>query len=486
MGITRRDLLRGGAAAGALLFAPAFKRSGVLSPLNQTEELAATRASKLYPGERRTLVHADLHNHTLMSDGVGDPAAAFASMRHHGLDVAALTDHATISQHLPESVCETLFPTQAPTDSPRHDCQSVAGIDESSWARAAVLADTANARDDFVAIRGFEWSSPTLGHMNVWFSEDWTDPLHTAGGGSGEGAGQFLHDEFRYDGHQIPEEVTDIINQVASEHGANAGMRLFYEWLTADPTRPGHGGGADGIAGFNHPGREVGRFGYFAYDPAVADRVVSLELFNRDEDYLFEGTTSGVASPLVQCLDAGWRVGLLGVTDEHGDDWGGHTDKGRGGLWVTDLSRDGVKEAMQARRFFATNTIGLRLDAAATGSARQRARMGQTFPHRGGDVTFELDIDRGDAWIGKELHVQVLVSGPHLPDIAAAVDVRVPAPQADALRIRASIDPADTSWAVLRVTDPQRPADDRAQGDYASAGGAIAYASPFYLDPEHA
>ena len=55
----------------------------------------ASRTSRITRGTH--LVHADLHNHTLMSDGDGDPALAFDSMRAAGLDVAALTDHATIS-----------------------------------------------------------------------------------------------------------------------------------------------------------------------------------------------------------------------------------------------------------------------------------------------------------------------------------------------------------------------------------------------------
>jgi hypothetical protein len=43
-----------------------------------------------------TLVVADLHNHSLHSDGTGDPEQAFAQMRAAGLDVAALTDHSSI------------------------------------------------------------------------------------------------------------------------------------------------------------------------------------------------------------------------------------------------------------------------------------------------------------------------------------------------------------------------------------------------------
>ncbi|MER5458085.1 hypothetical protein ABT008_25260 [Micromonospora sp. NPDC002389] len=39
------------------------------------------------------------------------------------------------------------------------------------------------------------------------------------------------------------------------------------------------------------------------------------------------------------CLNAGWRPGLTGVTDEHGTTWGFHGGKGRSGLWVTENTR---------------------------------------------------------------------------------------------------------------------------------------------------
>lgn len=442
MRISRRSLLRAGGGAGALLLAPAWTRS---APTLQQPLLGsgADRRSVLMPGTR--LVHADLHNHTLMSDGVGEAAEAFASMRDHGLDVAALTDHATVGQHLPASLCGTAFSPQEPTEPPRHDCQSVHGIDESSWARTAVLADTADDPGHFVAIRGFEWSSPTLGHMNVWFSEDWTDPLHTAGGWT------------------------------------EAGMALFYEWLTADPARPAHGGGADGIAGFNHPGREEGRFATFAYDAVVADRVVSMEIFNRREDYLFEGFDAGEDSPLVQCLDAGWHVGLLGVTDEHGDDWGGSDGKGRAGLWVHDLSRDGVREAMRARRFFATNETGLQLAATARSAQGSAVAMGGHLTHVAGDVTFELDLDLGPAGEGRQLLVQVLTTGAPLPTVREVVPVTVGADGPTRFAARLSVD--DAPWVVLRVSDPALEPDGRAPASWAGYGKGIAYASPFRLRP---
>ena len=89
------------------------------------------------------LFHADLHNHTLLSDGDGEAEAAFASMRAAGLDVAAVTDHAY------------------------GPCEAHKTIDDEGWRRLGRLADAADAAGDFVAVRGFEWSSNTLGHMNV-------------------------------------------------------------------------------------------------------------------------------------------------------------------------------------------------------------------------------------------------------------------------------------------------------------------------------
>lgn len=234
------------------------------------------------------------------------------------------------------------------------------------------------------------------------------------------------------------------------------------------------------------------RFGGFRYRPAMAERPVSLEVFNKTDDYLFQGTDRGEASPLCQCLDAGWRVGLLGVTDEHGADWGCPEGKGRAGLYVRDLSRRGVAEALAARRFFASRVKGLRVDAALTslssprdGAPRRRLRMGGAVAHRAGPALVELDLDRGEAWWGKRLNVQVLRPGPgrRLPKLEAAVEVRLPSPDEPLIAFEIGLDPADGDWLVLRISDPSEPADPRAFGGYVELGRAIAYASPFWLEP---
>lgn len=461
MTLSRRTLLKAGAASGALLLARPL--GALAAPLGPTAEFDTSRSSVLFP--RTRLIHIDLHNHTLYSDGAGDPALAFESMRSAGLDAAALTDHSTVSKALQDvgTTCEV------------GGC-SLLGIDENRWQATRDIADANNEDAAFTAIRGFEWSSPTLGHMNVWFSETWVDPLSTNGNTTGEGLAQFLH-EAPGVGPVISAPIDAAVRAFPTQ---GAGMELMYDWLLSDPSRPVLGGGRDGIAGFNHPGREPGRFGNFAYEPRLRDRIVSMEIFNRGEDYLFEGVDQSSISPLTDCLDKGWYVGLSGVTDEHGTDWGYPDGKGRTGLYVTELTRAGVREAMEARRFFSTRLRGLRLGATANG-----VPMGGTLAHRAGVVRFVVDIDRGTEGVGMPLSIQLLRSGTPLPTVVHAQEFVMPAP-GKLLTFDVPVDVEDGRWLVLRVTDPSGEPDDRAPDDYRAFGNALAYASPFYLDPDAA
>jgi Protein of unknown function (DUF3604) len=386
--------------------------------LERPDAWGTSRESRLFPGCR--LVHADLHNHTRLSDGAGDPALAFASMRDAGLDVAAITDH---------SRWASVFLGLA-------DAPGWTGIDRRAWRQTIALAEAANVDGEFVALHGFEWSHAAFGHMNVWNSDRFTDPLRT-----------------------VPT------------------MGRFWRWL--------EGRGQDGLVGFNHPGTGRLRFAGFRYRPAMTGRLVSLELFNKREDYLLKDTDRGKQSPLNQCLNAGWRVGLMGVTDEHGTDWGIPDGKGRAGVYVAELTRAGVLAALAARRFFASRVKGLRVDAALTslaaGGSRDRARMGTAVTHPGGPVRLEVDLDRGEDWWGRRLNLQVLRPGERLPAVAAALDVTLPGPDEPVLSLELDLDPAEGDWVVLRVTDSAEPADPRATGEWARLGRALAYTSPFWL-----
>jgi hypothetical protein len=278
----------------------------------------------------------------------------------------------------------------------------------------------------FVAIRGFEWSHPYLGHMNAWDSPSW----------------------------------------IAPERASAADLDRFYAWLESEAAR-------EALASFNHPGSRgtVLRFNDFVLRPALVPRMVGLEMFNKTDDYLF-GTEDGGASPLVQCLDAGWRPGLIGVTDEHGKDWGRPEGKGRTGLYVRELTRAGIREALRARRTFAARVKGLRLAATLGG-----AFMGTRLPACGGATELRVDLDLGPLATGLELSLQLLRWAPTCPAVE------------EVARVTSGSGPFTTHvevhreepWIVLRVTDPGAPADDDPPAPYDALGRAIAYTSPWWV-----
>ncbi|MGH3842274.1 MAG: CehA/McbA family metallohydrolase [Pseudonocardiaceae bacterium] len=377
-------------------------------------EGGAARSSRISRGT--LLVHADMHNHTLLSDGAGDPEAAFPSMRDAGLDVAALTDHAIRG---------------AAVEGTGLGGTPWIGLDRAGWRRSGKLADAHDRPGEFTAIRGFEWSHPQLGHVNAWFTGEFTD---------------------------------------VATHGA---MSEFYAWLTGPGRRNGVRADA-GLAGFNHPGREDGRFAGFRFLAAAAEQMVSLEMFNRTDDYLFQGVAAGGTAPLVDCLNAGWRPGLLGVSDEHSANWGLQPGTGRAGLWVTEHSRAGVAEALRARRFFATRVAGLRVDATAGG-----VRMGGVLRHRQGPVEFALDVAGGPSWTGRELEVQLLRPATPVPVVAGLIEIRC----GEIARFTVPLHIEDGSWAVLRLADRDTPNTNPGPPDHPANNHAIAYTSPWFLRP---
>ncbi|HEX2262258.1 MAG TPA: CehA/McbA family metallohydrolase [Pseudonocardiaceae bacterium] len=400
-GVTDASALLLSSAAGARLRTPG-------------PEAGAARRSRISPGT--VLVHADLHNHTLLSDGAGDPEAAFPSMRDAGLDVAALTDHAIRG---------------AAVEGTGLGGTPWIGLDRAGWRRTGKLADTYDRPGEFTAIRGFEWSHPHLGHVNAWFTDDFTD---------------------------------------VATHGA---MAELYAWLTRFGRRNGATPPA-GLAGFNHPCREKGAFAHFRYTASAAEQVVSLEMFNRCDDYLFQGVAAGGTSPLVACLDAGWRTGLLGVSDEHGSDWGLPEGRGRAGLWVAEHSRAGVAEALRARRFFATRVPGLRVDATAN-----EVRMGSVLRHRHGCVAFAFDVDGGPSWLGRPLQAQVLRPGTSVPAVADVIEMRC----GDVAHFTVALDIEEGHWVVLRLADPAVGNGTQGPPGHPANNHGLAYTSPWFLEP---
>jgi hypothetical protein len=231
---------------------------------------------------RLRLFYGDLHNHTGYSDGLGRPEEALRQMRARGLHFAAITDHGEFFDR------ETTI----------HEARK--------W-EATAQQVAALTGDEFLAIRGFEWSSPRQGHSNVWCSAAYTG-YHETGDQS---------------------------------------MQSFYEWLTkAQPVS-----GAEVLASFNHPGREVVCFDGCVFVPPLDERIVALECFNRGDDY---------GDAYFHALDRGWHVGAIGVSDHHRDDWGNPAFP-RAGILALALTLPQLQAALIARHVFATRspTLGL-------------------------------------------------------------------------------------------------------------------------------
>jgi hypothetical protein len=235
----------------------------------------------------------------------------------------------------------------------------------------------------------------------------------------------------------------------------------LHAWLaTDDPSA---------LFGYNHPGRERGRFNEFRIDPRLVQRMVSLEMFNRYDDYVAVGVRAGSPSPLLHCLRAGWRPGLIGVSDEHGSDYG-LLGKGRAGLWAGEHSRAGVRDALARRHVFATREPGLALHAecgsrpmgsSADPTALVSVELAVPPPWQGQDVVAQVLVDDGG------LLPAVLAERPLDPDGVTEVE----APGMDAY-----------PWAVVRVSAPAvRDQSVDLPVDEPLTQRALAYASPWWF-----
>jgi len=315
-----------------------------------------------------------------------------------------------------------------------------------------------------VSFRGFEYSTPTVGHINVWFGSEFTDPAH----------------EFALATPRAVSEMWRVIppTKPVADQFQNAPdtaqIKPFYDWLSSAPGTFPLGGGNDAIAGFNHPGY-FGNFQDFVFHAQASRYMKLIEAFNpinSDADYFWYNADRGVPNPFNACFNAGWRVGFTGVSDEHSGVYA-QVGKGRGGLWVSELTRDGVRKAIESKRTFATLEPALRLDATANG-----VPMGSSMPMPLGPLTIQLDIARDAAWVGKPLTIEVVGPGGNEPTLLDLQQITVPAD--DQPPVSFTVQPKG-GWLFLRIVDPERPNHALAKAPF-NNGGAFAYASPWFFD----
>ncbi|HEX3048056.1 MAG TPA: CehA/McbA family metallohydrolase [Bacillota bacterium] len=219
-----------------------------------------------------------LHAHTSYSDGVSLPANAFGYAKNTSrLDFMGLADHS-------------------------HN------LDAAKWADTLTQADNYTTDGQFVALRGFEWSSNTYGHVTVTNTEDFCSETNTS------------YDTFE-------ELVTSYL-----------------------ATR-------DAIAIFNHPqvdwiphSTEFGNF-----NGTRSDKFVGMECWNHNDDcWNNDGFVIGDGlNYFAEAITRGWYLGTAGGQDNHDASWGNKNDY-RTAVWAQNLTRPDLLEAYKARRFYTT------------------------------------------------------------------------------------------------------------------------------------
>jgi hypothetical protein len=236
------------------------------------------------------IYYGNLHGHTNYSwpevNGY-TPAESFAYAKDLGLDFCAVTDHDVwLDINL----------------KPRY------WLNDKAWKEIGQAADDANADGDFVAIRGFEWSNPTYGHICIFDTPDYTD---------------FLITPF--------DPVLPCLTP------------SIYSWIDRK----------NAIAQFNHPGREEKMFNRLEYDEAAADNLVLMETGNKDDG----NYTNDFIPNYILALDKGWKLGPAANQDNHVL----HINSHRTVIIAPDLTRKALFAAMQERRTYATDDTNMRV-----------------------------------------------------------------------------------------------------------------------------
>lgn len=194
-------------------------------------------------------------------------------------------------------------------------------ISSNEWSNLKNTANDFNADGSFVTFWGFEWSSNFLyGHVTVVNTEDYTTVLK----------------DFTF--------------------------AALNDWL--DPR--------EGIAFFNHPGREDNglEFEHFEFPPS--DRFVGIELWNKgsgfEEYYYNDGYFDNDRDRgyFDEALQRGWKVGATGAHDHHGRSWG-ETDMAMAVL-SNSLTREDLYAAFKARRFYSTEDRSIAMSVQLNGS----------------------------------------------------------------------------------------------------------------------
>lgn len=366
---------------------------------------AGAKACSVYSGPDVSAMdhfRGSMHQHSSYSDGAADriPADYMQQVKDMGLDYVGSTEHSdTYDVFTPFGLSEGCVET------PDNFMTCFVPTGPEQFAKWEATNDQAIAasNEDFLAVRGFEWTSDRYGHINVYFSQNFSN--------------------------------------AKTDGGYAASMESFWDWFTRDPldsvgtggsssTNPPYGGGGDALAHFNHPGDKCVDEGdaacdwnAYAMQPDAVERMFGIELFNR-------GRVDRYLPFWFTALDAGWKVSPVGSEDEHGHDFGSE------GLPKTvtvasTLDEEGFREAWLARRTYAQRAGNdFRLSVDASGHP-----MGSTLQcQTGAVVNYSLNVEPQDGSAFNGSYVLYGNGGETIAtgDVPSSANLQIPVGEDDA------------------------------------------------------
>ena len=251
-------------------------------------------------------------------------------------------------------------------------------IGPAEWADMGAQADAANEDGVFVALRGFEWSHTLIGHCCVFTTDGRTSAL------------------------------TDLL------------LSAFYDWLDAN----------NGLAQFNHPGREWSNFNDLRHEARVGDNFFAIEVANKGDSI----AAGEYLAFFAQALDNGWYVAPTSNQDNHEQSANCHRSVFVGPA----LTRDALIEAMRARRLYASDDPNMRITFRVGD-----AWMGSRLPVPAGPVVFTIRVEDDEPLT----HVELVSNG------GVVVVDTTPAPDATEVSWEPEVTVAAGQWYYVKVTE---------------------------------
>ena len=326
------------------------------------------------------LYFGQLHAHTNISDGAGSVTEAFQhASQVDNLDFLAVTDHSNSFDNESDSRVDL-----------GADLTNVS--DEWKQGHEAAAAVTGK---DFVGLYGFEMTwSDGFGHINTF---------------------------------NTPGFESRSNSEFGNKSGATEGYQNYYDKLVEV---------GSSLSQFNHPGTTFGDFQDFAfYDPQVDQRITLIEVGNGEGAIGSSGYFPSYEY-YTRALDKGWHVAPTNNQDNHKGNWG-DSNTARSVVLASDLTEEGIYDAIRNYRVYATEDNDLSIRYALNGNA-----MGSILSKQENGVTLTAQIS--DPTDTADMKVEVIVNGGLVLDSQTLTDGKG--------TVTFTFDSNDYSYYYLRVT----------------------------------